>query len=386
MLRLIPSADHDVDRVTFIGLIAHNLWTKRARTVLTAFAVALGVATVITLGVVTESLRASATAVLETGRADFTIAQKGVNGLLNSAINDSQIARIQKQPGIESVVGALIGLEDLGAANPAFMEIGLTAESLAPFGVRLVNGQAFTDDATDEVLLGWRAADNLGLRVGDSITIAGGPKTIVGVYNTGQSTGDAGAILPLAFFQGEERLTGTVTLAFARVVPGSKISAVRAELENENPGLTTVRSVTEFGRIDPTLNYLNAADSGATLLALFIGTIIVMNTMLLSLIERTREFGILRAIGWSRRRLWALIVGEALLISILGAAIGVGLSFGLVRVLERLPDLRGFLDPQFSADTFFRALYTAAAIGVLASFYPALRAGALKPLAALRRE
>jgi ABC-type antimicrobial peptide transport system permease subunit len=74
------------------------------------------------------------------------------------------------------------------------------------------------------------------------------------------------------------------------------------------------------------------------------------------------------------------------LISLLGAVIGVALSFGVVRLLESLPDLRGYLDPQYTAAAFWRALYTAAAIGVLAALYPALRAGALKPLSALRRE
>jgi putative ABC transport system permease protein len=119
---------------------------------------------------------------------------------------------------------------------------------------------------------------------------------------------------------------------------------------------------------------------------LIVGTIIVMNAMLLSLVERTREFGVLRAVGWTRRRLWALILGEALVISLLGAAAGVALSFGVVMLLEALPELEGYLRAQFSADTFWRALYTAALIGVIAAVYPALRAGALKPLAALRRE
>jgi putative ABC transport system permease protein len=208
----------------------------------------------------------------------------------------------------------------------------------------------------------------------------------VGIYNTGQSTGDGGAMLPLASFQGSERKTGTVTLAFVRVAPGFKIATVRQDLERQNPSLASVQFLTEFGRVDRTLFYLDAAETGATLLALIVGTIIVMNAMLLSLVERTREFGVLRAVGWTRRRLWALILGEALVISLLGAAAGVALSFGVVMLLEALPELEGYLRAQFSTDTFWRALYTAALIGVIAAVYPALRAGALKPLAALRRE
>ena len=372
--------------MSFFGLIAHNLWTKKLRTVLTALAVAIGVLTVITLSVVTESLRASAAAVLETGKADFTVAQKGVDGTLNSVINDAQVSRLQQTPGVSSVVGALVALTDLDSENPAFLEIGLEPSSLVPFGVRIVAGGPYAGDASDEVMLGWRAADNLDKHVGDTIDIAGGAKTIVGIYRTGQAFGDGGAMFPLTFLQGDERKSGTVTLAFVRVAPGTKIEAVRRQIEHDNPSLTTVRLASEFGRIDRTLDYLNAAGKAATYLALVIGTIIVMNTMLLSFVERTREFGVLRAIGWSKRRLWALILGEALLISLLGAMTGVALSFAATRALEALPALRGILHAQFTAGSFWRALYTAGAIGLLAALYPAARAGHLKPLAALRRE
>jgi putative ABC transport system permease protein len=191
--------------MTFVGLIAHNLWTKKLRTALTALAVAIGVLTVVTLSVVTESLRSSAAAVLETGKAEFTVAQKGVDGALNSVIDDAQVRRLQQTPGVRSAVGALVALTELDADNPAFLEIGLAPSSLADFGVRIVAGRPYTADARDEVLLGWRTADNLGKGVGDTIDIAGGPKTVVGVYRTGQAFGDGGAMFPLASLQADER-------------------------------------------------------------------------------------------------------------------------------------------------------------------------------------
>lgn len=372
--------------MTFFGLITHNLWTKKLRTILTSLAVAIGVLTVVTLSVVTQSLRSSAAAVLQTGKADFTVAQRGVDGALNSVIDDAQVARLQGVPGVHTVVGALVVLTKLDADNPAFLEIGLQPDSLTDFGVQIVAGRAYTARATDEVLLGWRAADNLGKRVGDTIDIADGRKTVVGIYRTGQAFGDGGAMFPLIFLQGDERRAGTVTLAFVRVEPGAKIETVRHRIERDNPSLATVRSVSEFGRVDRTLDYLNAAGTGAVLLALVIGTVIVTNTMLLSFVERTREFGVLRAVGWSKRRLWALILSEALLISLGGAALGVALSFLATRILEQVPEVHGILHTQFTAGSFWRALYTAGVIGLLAAVYPALRAGRLEPLAALRRE
>jgi len=372
--------------MSFLGLIAHNLWTKRVRSILTGVAVAVGVVTVVSLAVVTQSLKTSAAAILHTGKADFTVAQKHVDTLLDSTLDDAQVERLRHTPGVRSVIGALVVLENIDPDHPNFLEIGLAPDSLSTFGVTVVAGRPYTAGATNEVMLGWRAADNLGKRVGDTVTMATGPKHVVGIFRTGQAFGDAGAMLPLTFFQGEEHQAGTVTLAFVRVAKGARVAAVRRRIEEESPSLTTVRTESDFGRVDRTLDYLSAATTGATALALFIGTIIVMNTMLLSFVERTREFGVLRAIGWSRRRLWALILGEALVVSLIGAAFGVALSFAVTALLERLPDLRGILHATFAAGDFWRALYTAGVIGLVAALYPAWRAGRLDPLTALRRE
>jgi putative ABC transport system permease protein len=106
----------------------------------------------------------------------------------------------------------------------------------------------------------------------------------------------------------------------------------------------------------------------------------------LSLIERYREFGILRAIGWSRRRVVTLVLGEAITIGFAGAALGVAFAYVVIRVLARLPELEGILHPDYTAGVFARALFTAAAVAFLGALYPAIRAARLAPLAAMRRE
>ncbi len=103
-------------------------------------------------------------------------------------------------------------------------------------------------------------------------------------------------------------------------------------------------------------------------------------------VERTREFGVLRAVGWSRSRLLALVVGEAVGISLFGAAVGAGLAFVLTSALEQLPQLRGVLQPQFTPGDLWTALCSAVTIGVLAALYPSLRAALLRPSVALRWE
>ena len=74
------------------------------------------------------------------------------------------------------------------------------------------------------------------------------------------------------------------------------------------------------------------------------------------------------------------------MIGVLGAGLGVGLSFAATQVVGRLPGLVGILHPAYTAAAFWRAIYTAGAMSLLGGLYPAVRAGRLSPLDALRRE
>src|SRR6185312_12448997 len=97
------------------GLVLHNVGVKKLRLALTALAVAIGVMTVVTFNVVNHSLRETELAIMQTGRADFTIAQRGVADLLNSNIDQGTLDRINAEPGIAAATGVLIGTSRLNA-------------------------------------------------------------------------------------------------------------------------------------------------------------------------------------------------------------------------------------------------------------------------------
>jgi putative ABC transport system permease protein len=372
--------------VSFAWLIGHNVWAKKARSALTALAIAIGVMTVVALGIVTHSVRATAAGVLAVGEADFTVAQRNVSDILESALTEQQLARVRAERGVASAVGVLLDTERLDAQHPLLVEIGITPDDLAPFGVRIVAGRPFAATAEDEVMVGSRLAQDLDLRLGQPLVLAGGPKEVVGIFATGNVFGDAAVMFPLVPFQAFERQPGGLSLLFVKVDPGADVATVERRIERSSPILVGIRNLMEFGRADRNYQLITAADRAATIVAIAIGAIIVANTMLLSLVERYREFGILRAVGWSRRRVVALVLGEALAISLGGAAAGVGLAYVLVRILARLPDLAGILDPSYTPGVFARALVTAAAVAFLGALYPATRAARLAPLEALRRE
>jgi putative ABC transport system permease protein len=372
--------------MSMMGLAVGNVWTKKARSAGLAFAVAIAVMTVVTLTAVSASLETSAAAILTIGKADFTVAQKGVSDILSSSLDDSQLARVQATPGVASAVGVLVETERLDAANPLFLEIGIQPQDLAPFGVRIVAGHAYGADAPHEIMLGWRAAQNFGDHVGSIFHTNGTWYTVVGIYSTGISFGDLGSMFPLPILQAYNRVPGSITMAFVKVTTGDSIPAVEHALTSANPELTTIRTASQFGRADRNLVFLQAAAAGSTVLAILIGAVIVGNSMLLSLFERTREFGLLRAVGWSRWRVLLLMLGEAVVVGLLGVAAGVLLAYLAVIVLETLPDLQGVLHTNFTASIVARGLATGLGMTVIGTLYPALRAAFLKPLEALSHE
>lgn len=104
--------------MSFLWLIAHNVWVKRVRSMLTALAVAVAVVTVLTLGIVTDSIRTTAAGILEVGAADFTVAQQGVNDILQSALTEDQLGQIALLPGVRSAVGVLLNTDEVDADHP----------------------------------------------------------------------------------------------------------------------------------------------------------------------------------------------------------------------------------------------------------------------------
>ena len=372
--------------MSFVRLILHNVAVKPLRLALTSLAVAIGVLTVVSLAVVTRSVETSALAILQTGKADFTVAQKGVNELLSSSVDSADLARIRTYPGVAGVTGVLIGTTKLNADNPLFLEIGISPTDLSAFGVNLLQGRPFDASATDQLILGWKAARNLGLTVGSRLTVDNVTYRVAGIYSTGQSLGDTGAMLPLIWFQNHQRQPNQYTLLFVRVRQGFSVPAVQATIDGDNPQLVAIRTAQEFGRADRSLSLIKAAESGSTVLAIAIGAVVVMSAMTMSFVERLREFGVLSSIGWRPRRILVMVLGEALVIGLIGAAGGTGLSVLAVTAIGRLPSLHGVLSPDYTAREFARALYTAAAMSLLGGLYPALRAALISPLAALRHE
>ncbi len=373
--------------MTFIGLVWHNVSARRMRAALTAGAVAIGVMAVVALGTLTSSLEQSATGFLKAGNADFTIAQKHTDSLLNSLISSDDIASIAKVDGVEDSIGALIELDKYDAGHPTVVQVGLAPDAQKRFGVVVLEGRSYAAQSETEVMLGYTLAESIDKKTGDTLTMDGHQYRVTGLYRTnGVSYGNSTMMFPLAALQGRYQAAGQVTLGFVKLAPGASSAQVRKSIDTKFPQLATVNSETDFGRVDNTLVLISAGNTGGSILAAVIAITGVLNTSLLSFFERIREFGVLRSIGWTRRRIVSLVLGESLIVSLVGATIGVFLGWVAINLLQNLPELRGVFHPIYTASIFTRSLVFAIGVAFLGAIYPALRAAFLSPVEAMRRE
>jgi putative ABC transport system permease protein len=370
--------------LSFLGLIFKNLFRQRVRTGLTVLGISLGITTVVTLGVITSSLKSTAGEILRLGGADFMVAQKGAADLSFSIVSEADAAALAELPGVARAQVALFHISRVGS-NPFFFLVGRPPEDVAASPPPLLSGTALSG-AGDEIMLGYRAASDLDVAVGGTVVVEERQFKVVGIYRTGSLYEDGGAYVPLATAQAIAAKTGVVTAVFVTARPGVDQARLASDIERDFPNLATVADISEYGKVDQGITLLDAANLAISILAVGIGAIGVMNTMVMSVFERTREIGILRAVGWSGERILRLILGESLFLCLIAAIVGSLLGFAAIQALLLVDTIRTLLSPEYTVSVFARGLIVAVAVSLAGAAYPAFRAVRLTPMEALRYE
>src|SRR3990172_10157596 len=153
--------------LAFTGLIIKNIWRQKSRTVLTILGISLGIATIVTLGIITGGLTETLEKTIKTGEADFTVVQAGVADFSFSSITRDQLKNIRKAKGVKSAVGLLVGFAQT-PKNPLFVLFGIDRGDIDTIGADITEGRLF-EDAKDEIVIGKIAAKNMKLKVGDKL-------------------------------------------------------------------------------------------------------------------------------------------------------------------------------------------------------------------------
>jgi putative ABC transport system permease protein len=165
----------------------------------------------------------------------------------------------------------------------------------------------------------------------------------------------------------------------------SQAEALIPILEAEFPEIDLAVTA-EFAESLPDMESGRAMMGSLAVLMALVGSLGMTNTILMSVLERTREIGVFRALGWSRRRILLLILQESLLLGGLGGLTGIGIGMLMTRSLAAIPSIGGFVEAAYTPELLGQAVAVALVLGTLGGLYPAWRATQLSPVEALRYE
>jgi ABC-type lipoprotein release transport system permease subunit len=368
-------------------LSLRNLLRRKVRTLLTVTGVAVGVSIVVSLASVAKGFRTQLDGMFAAGQAHLILSRKGAADPILSYLPESlaqPVADLPEVASVHPVVLAAIQTPNMAA----FVFYGVTPESPFLQQMKLTDGRALHAEGVPEqrVVLGRRASQNLGRGLGDSVQIGKLQHEVIGLFESATPLVDSGALLPLADAQRVAGLEGKVTTILVQLeemTPESLAAGERAieaafpEVEATSPAEWT-NAFREFELADQTVTVF-------TLLAVAIGGISVMNTMLMSVFERTREIGVLQAIGWSRWMVLREVLAESVIVSLAGGPLGIALGIGVVELVGSMREFT-WIGGHYTLGTFAMAMAVAIGMGVVGAAYPAWRAVNVLPVEALRYE
>jgi putative ABC transport system permease protein len=389
-------------------IVLRGLMTRKLRTILTSLAILLGVAMVTGTFVLTDQINAAFKDIFQTGNAkiDAVLSRQVAFGSAQNAgpLPASLIDRVKRVPGVADASGQIqtgnaqlvVNGKLVNATGPslAFSEL---PSSLSP--LKYVQGHPPSQSGELGVIR--KTADDnhlhVGQRVGMTTDVGTRRFTVAGIFNFGNVQSIGGATVVTLPFTDAQRLfdrTGQTSIIVASGEPGVSAgelvrrlrAVVPSDVKVQTGQQDAAQSTKEIaGGINDFLRPTLFVFGGV---ALLVGAFIIFNTFSITVAQRVREFGMLRIVGATRRQvLWA-VIGEAFVIGLLAAILGILVGLGIALGIQALFNAVGFGLPAtglvVKARTVIIALVVGVVVAVIAALGPGLRATRVPPVAALR--
>ncbi|HET7087896.1 MAG TPA: ABC transporter permease [Anaerolineae bacterium] len=359
-----------------------SLLRRRTRTALTVVGISIGLSAVVMLSGLADGFIVAFNQMMAGTDMDLVVRQAEATDFGYSAISERDGRKIAALPGVQSVSGIVFGaitMEEM----PFLLVFGYAPHEPAIEHFQIVEGRSLS--GSREMILGRTAADAMKVRVGDVVRMSEVGFRVVGLFETGISYEDSSSVITL---RDAQMLTGKprqVSMYGVKVVDPRQAESIQAQIEASVPGVAVSPS-SEFAENLPDLQATYAMVWAISGLAIVVGGIGMMNTMVMSIYERTREIGALRALGWRRRRVLRMVLGESLALSLVGTVAGVLLSVVFSALLSLIPMWGEWVVIVYSPGLLAQALIVAVVLGMLGGLYPSWRASNLRPAEALRYE
>jgi ABC-type lipoprotein release transport system permease subunit len=402
---------------TFWTIAFRDLVRYRRRTFTTILAVALGLTVIMLMagmlrGMVDSSLRDNIR--INTGHMqlrDESFEIEKMSLLARDLLEEPGVRteQIETLPEVVSAAPVLWASTVLSTAREsAGLQIwGIDPASPfhEPLRQGLVEGSYLTADSRGEILLGKRLADDMAITVGDRVSLATGNSngaideglfTVAGIYNTGFPSYDqSSVIMPLSQAQSLTRTGDRASTIIVTLGDSDDTAAVASTLAAPEITILTWEDLNQL--------MLTLMETGGTfyyiiyVIVILVVAVLISNTLLMSVFDRTREMGILSSLGMKQRQIMLMVLLEAVILSLIGIAIGLVLGLSTVYYLAQVgfnlgEDTAGLMEniamgsrlyPAMAPDQFMILSLLMLAIVTMVSVYPAWVAARMEPVEAL---
>ncbi|MBN1280812.1 MAG: ABC transporter permease [Candidatus Thermoplasmatota archaeon] len=398
-----------------VNLAIKNLRHRLSRSILTLLGIAIGIMSIVSLIALGEGMQQAVTGELSslsdvivvTTGGDF-MTSFGMGGATAEYFTDRDIADVERTQGIRDVSTQLTGtalaeyngettVVSLTGMDPQIMQLQYATQGLEA-------GDFLNEGDQNKIMIGYTIAHSLfdvDVLVGGRMTIHGEKFFVSGIFSKQGMGGVSSDSVVLLSIRDFEKLTGqsNISIIYLRVNDVTEAEAIAATIEgviNENHGrkdfatATTMTSVLET--VQSIIGILQLVLVAIASIALVVASIGIMNTMLTSVMERTREIGIMKAIGATNKDIMSIFIIEGMLVSSIGGMCGIILgvfgSQGLTLILNSFMMMGGSsnLAPVITLVSVVLAVAVSLIVGVLSSLYPAWKAARMSPIEAVRYE
>ncbi len=397
----------------YLQIILRSFLFRKRRTFLTVLGIVIGSTLILTLVLLGDGMERALASQLQAFGGDLVFVMPGkaddpLSGFLRGTsgdLKDEDLRRIRETRGVELAMGMQIKnfrVEYAGETEVMNFSASPWEETRAIFevsqGFQIESGAWPTRDEQDLLVLGKLAASDRfsrPIQVGEELVVSGKRFTVAGVLKSlGNPDDDARAYISIDRFRAITGERGTVMMAVAQVESGLDVKRVAEDLQYElerrrgSGDFTVFTSDSALEIVGGVLGVVKLVLGAFAAVALIVGGVGIMNTMFTSVLERTREVGIMKALGATDRSILYLFLSEAGLLGAIGGALGILISYGFAKVIEFAAASRdlAILQIDFDPVVVLGTLFFTFVIGSVFGAIPAVRASRLHPTEALRYE
>ena len=327
-------------------------------------------------------------AIYEAKGIDIVLVKAGVGSTLNSHLAESMGKKILAVPGVKEVAGTLFDTVAFKHTSLSSVLVnGWEPGTMMFKGIHVLQGRTFAREDGRAVMLGRVLAVTLKKTVGDDVDLSDETFQVVGIYESSSLFENGGLILPMRELQRRmdraDRVSGFVISAVSS--KSADVRALATRLEQALPGVAA-SPARDFVEGENQIRLVKAMAWATSAIAMVLGSVGVLNTMMMTVFERTKEIGILRALGWKRSRVMSLVLGEAAMLGLAGALLGSVMAFLSVKALAQFPMTAIFINPNLPPAVLGLGMALGVGLSLFGGLYPAIRASSLDPTEALRHE